>query len=458
MSPATTTTSYQLENLRISIAGDVGSNLRQTRAGQQDDPAPLDSDPDPVLEASRVADSTVPDGGYGWVVIAGCAVVAWWNIGISYTWGVYQEALVERGVGSALVMSFCGSLSLALMAGLATLNSRAIRTLGTRKLALVGITCNALAQIGASFVTHSAVGLFFLPGVLMGIGMSSCFMAFSVAPAHYFRRKRGLANGVVYAAGGLGGAVMSIAANAMIERYSIEWAFRISGIGLAVTAGPAAWLIKERTPLKSSAIFDWSLFRQFKFAVLFLTSAAGVFPLLVPPFFIPLYGRSMGLSTSTGAALLAGFNFSSAVGRIVSGHLCDILGPINTLAAFLLVNSLTMIALWPASTTLAPLAAFAVMNGLTNGGFFSSMPTVVGNLFGSARVSTAMGMMITGWVGGYLFGSPIAGYLLEAYGGAGGGLQAYRPAMFYAGSVSLAATSLVVMVRFRMSKKLWAKL
>jgi MFS family permease len=85
----------------------------------------------------------------------------------------------------------------------------------------------------------------------MGIGMSSCFIAFSVAPAHYFRRKRGLANGIVYAAGGLGGAVMSIAANAMIERYSIEWAFRISGIGLAVTAGPAAWLIKERTPLKS---------------------------------------------------------------------------------------------------------------------------------------------------------------------------------------------------------------
>jgi hypothetical protein len=30
--------------------------------------------------------------------------------------------------------------------------------------------------------------------------------------------------------------------------------------------------------------------------------------------------------------------------------------------------------------------------------------------------------------------------------------------MFYAGSVSLAATSLVVLVRFRMSKKLWAKL
>ena len=30
------------------------------------------------------------------------------------------------------------------------------------------------------------------------------------------------------------------------------------------------------------------------------------------------------------------------------------------------------------------------------------MPTVVGNVFGSARVSVAMGMIVSGWVGGYL--------------------------------------------------------
>ena len=30
------------------------------------------------------------------------------------------------------------------------------------------------------------------------------------------------------------------------------------------------------------------------------------------------------------------------------------------------------------------------------------MPTVVGNVFGSARVAVAMGMIVTGWAGGYL--------------------------------------------------------
>ncbi len=126
------------------------------------------------------------------------------------------------------------------------------------------------------------------------------------------------------------------------------------------------------------------------------------FPLLVPPFFLPLYSQSIGLSSSTAAGLLAGFNFSSAVGRIACGLMCDRLGALNTLLLSLSLSAVSMLALWPASTTLASLAAFVVVNGAANGGFFSTMPTVVGNVFGSARVSVAMGMIVTSWGGGYL--------------------------------------------------------
>ncbi|KAM0350988.1 hypothetical protein ACHAPU_002766 [Fusarium lateritium] len=446
-----TTTAVQLEAFGN---GAYETNLRP-RGGLAEEP--LQQNEDPALEESRIADSTVPDGGYGWVVIIACAVVAWWVIGLSYVWGVYQSALVERKVGSPIALSFCGSLSPALMATVGMLVSRMLRSFGTRKLSFAGIILMALSLIGASFVTNHLVGLIFLPGVPLGLGMSGCFMSFSVVPAQYFKKKRGLANGIVYAGGGFGGAIMSIATNSLIEKYSVEWAFRITGLLIAATGLPAAMLIKERTPLTSNKIVDWALFRQLNFALLFFAAGIGIFPLLVPPYFLPLYSRSMGLSTGTGAALLAGFSFSSAVGRIMSGYLCDILGPINTLGAFFLGNSLTMIALWPASTTLAPLAVFAVLNGLMNGGFFSSMPTVVGNVFGSARVSTAMGMMIAGWVAGYLFGSPIAGSLLQSHGGADEGLSAYRPAMFYAGGMSAVATILTVALRLRISKNFLAK-
>lgn len=144
------------------------------------------------------------------------------------------------------------------------------------------------------------------------------------------------------------------------------------------------------------------LFKNPGFVLIFVAGAVGTFPLLVPPFFLPLYSRSIGLSTSTGAALLAGFNFASAVGRIFSGLLCDKMGALNTLTTALVLTTLSMFALWPASTSLAPLAVYVIVSGMANGAFFSTIPTVVGNVFGSARVTVAMGMVATSWGGGYL--------------------------------------------------------
>lgn len=136
--------------------------------------------------------------------------------------------------------------------------------------------------------------------------------------------------------------------------------------------------------------------------MLFIAGAVATFPLFVPPFFLPLYANSLRLSSSAGAGLVAAFNFSSALGRLLCGFSSDKLGPLNTLFLSLLLTALSMLVLWPVSISLAPLIVFVIINGMANGGFFATMPTVVGNVFGSARVSVAMGMIVTGWGGGYL--------------------------------------------------------
>lgn len=130
--------------------------------------------------------------------------------------------------------------------------------------------------------------------------------------------------------------------------------------------------------------------------------AIATFPLLVPPFFLPLFTNSLGMSSSTGAGVVAAFNFSSALGRLICGLCSDFVGPLNTLFISLLLSALSMLIIWPISTSLGPLIIFVIVNGMANGGFFSTMPTVVGNTFGSARVSVVMGMVVTGWAGGYL--------------------------------------------------------
>ena len=86
------------------------------------------------------------------------------------------------------------------------------------------------------------------------------------------------------------------------------------------------------------------------------------------------------------------------------------------------------------------------------------MPTAVGTLFHSSQLVVAVGMIVTGWAGGYFAGAPIAGYILQAYGGKNPDQWAYRPAIFYAGSIALAAAGFVLTARLRLSIMLLKKL
>lgn len=230
-----------------------------------------------TLNASRFADERVPDGGYGWVVVLSCAILAWWFVGITYSWGVIQGVLVKDGLSSASTLSFVGSLTVACLAIFAIVNARIIRLLGARDTAILGVLFFGVGQILSSFTTHNIAGLFVTTGMTMGIGAryvnlwpstcnaapppliccSLCFMVVSVVPAQYFSKKRGLANGIVFAGGGLGGAAISFATNSLIQRVGPAWTYRALGMMTLLTGIPAAWLIKERTPIRSATFIEW---------------------------------------------------------------------------------------------------------------------------------------------------------------------------------------------------------
>lgn len=130
-----------------------------------------DPNVDPTLEESRLADSSVPDGGHGWVVIAACGVVSWWYTGTSYSWGIIQDALVSEGVGSPATLSFVGSLSTALISALAIVNARAIRWMGSQMTGILGVSFLGLSALTTSFSVKNVAGLFFTSGVLLGLGL-----------------------------------------------------------------------------------------------------------------------------------------------------------------------------------------------------------------------------------------------------------------------------------------------
>ncbi|TKA35444.1 hypothetical protein B0A54_12104 [Friedmanniomyces endolithicus] len=368
---------------------------------------------DPSLTTTH--DTSVPDGGYGWIAVLGCAVITWWFVGTTYSWGILQAALVRQGLSEASTLSFVGSLTVACIAFLAVANARIVTEIGAQKLGFLGVTLLGVGEVVAGFAVRDVGALFATVGVVMGVGTR-------------------------------------------YGEHGQRGHFEIIGILTLTTGLPAAWLIRERSPAKRTTFIEWRLFTSLKFDLLLLSGIIGTFPLLVPPFFLPLYCQSIALKPSVGAAMLATFNFSGALGRIGCGLLCDIIGPLNVLFATLLLTGISMLVLWPVSTTLVPLVMFAIWNGVASGGFFAVMPTVVGSIFGTQKMPIAMGMIVTGWAGGYLMGGPIAGYMLGRYGGVEGGVAAFRPAMYYAGSMSLGAAALVAFMRLRIESAIWRKL
>jgi hypothetical protein len=158
------TTAVELQNLDHSH--ERQRNLSSAPEPEEDD----------VMRESLIADSQVPDGGYGWVLISACAVVTWWFVGASYTWGVMQAALVEKKGYSSSTLAFVGSLCPACISLLAVPNATVIRKIGARVTALLGISLLGLGSILSGFAIESVAGLFVTWGFVGGLGTSLCFM------------------------------------------------------------------------------------------------------------------------------------------------------------------------------------------------------------------------------------------------------------------------------------------
>lgn len=151
-----------------------------------------------------------------------------------------------------------GSTAVAAIAAFALINARIIRLLGARTTALLGVFLMGIGETTASFTTNSIGGLFATESILMGIGISLCFMVTSVTPAQYFKNRRCLANGIVYAGGGLGGTGIAFVMDAINQSLGTEWTFRILGIAMLSTGLPMAFLIKDRSgPPPVRAWVEW---------------------------------------------------------------------------------------------------------------------------------------------------------------------------------------------------------
>ncbi|CRK13263.1 hypothetical protein BN1723_009955 [Verticillium longisporum] len=388
------------------------------------------------------------DGKQAWVVVTAAACSLFVYLGVLYSWGVMQVRLLETSSTSLTTLMFIGSLASSFM-----------------------VSVSIPAGLMALFIVH---------GVMFGMGGGLSIFAVSTAPIRWFKKHRGLSMGIVLGGGSVGSAVMSVVTTVLVKHVDVAWTFRILGFLLWAVCIPSAFLIRPPPGSDNSHLqLQWFRFRDSKFLILLLGTACATFPLFIPPYFIPIFARTVTSWEHAAVLGLAVWNVASTIGRVGAGHLSDcLLGPMNSLVLCLLLTGLSMLVVWPFASSMAVLMTFIVLNGIGCGAFFSLVPVVLGSAFGATNVLGTIPLIWTTWFFGFFFvsdppvdyvgwlflnsaddgiqGSPI-GSGLYSLAGRGDSVEAYRPAAYYGGAMSLMGMLFILAVRLMQNKTVFIK-
>lgn len=451
----------------------VGSPDVVTPAGSAMTLMDLDDDR-PVLDGD--AEIMVAEGGIeGWRVVACASLYFFFTLGLVYSFGIIQESLVSGGASDASTLGWISSLTIIPMPLLSIPMTKSVARFGNRAVGIAGAICVSVGYtcLSTSWYPTSHPKLALAEGVhqglalriknmvvfasMLGIGYGFVFFSTSQIAVGYFKSKRGLVIGIVYSASGFGGAVCSISLRALVNQVGLAWSVRILGVAAGVVMLPLAyWLVPHQDERRRRCVeaFRPALFLDARFNLLLFATGLGTFPMFVPPFILPTYAKSAGFSADTGAWLVAGYSLASAVGRVAFGIVADTrVGPVTSLMLALMVASISILSIWTFSTSLATLALAMVLNGGSAGALLSLQPPVNAAIFGVHQTALTMSMMMCSRTFGSLLGAPLAGYLLDAFGGPQAGTHAYRPALLVMGSICLVSAISVVLLRSQVAKR-----
>lgn len=372
-----------------------------------------------VEQESLIDTNKYREGGYGWVCVGCSFVVQAFAIGIPATFGIYQQSYKAHsfiGSSSTLAIAFIGSFGSAGLGIAAVPSGRLTEIYGHSLVCGVGGVLMCVSLLLASLATEYWE-LLVTQGMLFGIACAvAYFPALTILP-HWFHKKKGIASGFATAGSGVGGLFLAPCTRYLISQYGTQGCLRVIAIVTGISITICAMLLRTdhtHTLSKQSKMNFKEVLHDQKFIRLFAIAGVVTLGYYVPYFYIPTYAVQYGMSEKDGALVLGLLNGCSGLGRVILGLNGDRFGHLKTLVANLVLASLSILLIWPFATTFGSLTLFGCLYGFFSGGFIALFPTAIHTIFGSKNIATVIGMVYSGFSFGNLFGTPIAGIIMDS--------------------------------------------
>jgi MFS family permease len=388
------------------------------------------------------------DGGmnrlfYGWIIVAAASISYIVLSGATFALSVFIKPMTadlnwtRANVTLGLGLFLLTGCTLAVLTGYLTdrFGPRLIVFIGGMAYTIGFFLASRVDQVWQFYASYSLFG---------GIGMGCLFVPLTSTIAKWFTDKRGLATGLFYAGGGVGGLILTPLIQAVISHYNWQAGWIVLSIVAAVLILPSALFLRKDPgvmglrPLgeAGTAVPDE---RQkggngdppaevstrdytFKEAVVslklwlfclgcFLTFSG----ILMAQVNLVAYATDKGIMAATAATamgVLAGFN---AAGRLGFGPLADKLGVRHTMIITTLLTALVLFCL-NAVDNAWMLFTFSIPFGFLAGGFLTVMPLSLAKLFGTSALGSILGVAGIFTAIGPAFGPVIGATIYDRFG------------------------------------------
>uniref|UniRef100_A0A8C5RS54 Monocarboxylate transporter 13 n=1 Tax=Laticauda laticaudata TaxID=8630 RepID=A0A8C5RS54_LATLA len=403
--------------------------------------------PPPPPPAFSPAATTIPDGGWGWMVVLGGFVQSALVFGVVRSFGVFFVAFVAHFGESSVAVSWVVSLGIAILQFASPLGSTLSARYGARLVVMAGGLLSSVGLFLASFST-SLVHLYLSIGLLTGsLGWALVFTPSVAAVSQYFDRRRTLAMGLAVSGAGVSSLAFCPFFQYLVDSYGWRGALQIvasmslnlvaSGAVLRPLAVEGSQSNGEPRTLASSFALELLHHGPFlRYVLVFVLVDMGYF---VPYAHLVAYARDVGCGEYDAASIMSVAAMADMAGRVFAGWLADARVFSRSLHDLTLWMALTGIclALVPLGHSLETLMPLGLCYGFFAGALVPLQFTSLVEIVGARYVMAGIGYMHMLESTGALVGTPISGWLRDVTG--------TFTASFICAGVILLAASLVLL-------------
>ena len=361
--------------------------------------------------------------------------------GTVYAWSFFQTILVHQVGWTHTETAWAFSIAIFSLGVSAAWAGNMLPKMGPRKLALIGSFMFSSGYLIAGLALHlEFIPLFYLGyGVIGGVGIGLGYVTPVATIAKWFPDRKGLATGIVVMGFGIGAFLLSKGlapllivrtAGALPEVFvwlGIIFALILIPCSLALSDPPAAISPAGSTtdpdevdePQSARTYLSTTQF-VFMWIVFFFNIAAGISVISFQSEILQeiwgLADRNIEPSTLAeyGATLIAVSSICNGLGRLFWGLLSDRFGRV-TIFRVLLASQMLVFGILMTETNPWVFSALVCYVLLCFGGGFATMPSFVLDVFGTKKMSTIYGAVLTAWAAAGITGPLYVGYLKDMY-------------------------------------------